>query len=127
MSNLTAPLKLTLYGIDNEIKRELTRSIIPFGILERALDLQEEFGNSGVNESTALDKSKVDLLTDFIVYIFDDQVSAEEIKRGASITDIFALYGQIFKMVSTVMPRNPTTALANQQADLTKVRQGRKK
>lgn len=129
MANLTTPLKLTLYGVDNEIKREVTRSIIPWGILEKALDLQEQFENIEFDKDqnpVGVNREQITQLTDFIVFMFDDTVQAEELKRGASLKDMFALYQQIFRMVSDIMPKNPTTALTNKQA-LTKVRQGRKR
>lgn len=125
MANL-APLRLTLYGANDEIKRELTRSIIPWGILERAIDLQEEFENVQMQDGTpvSISREQVDKLTDFVVFIFDDTVTRDELKRGASIADMLQLYQQIFRMVSQIMPRNPTTAPTEA---LKKVRQGSRK
>jgi hypothetical protein len=126
MSNIPAPLKLTLYGVDNEIKREITRSIVPWGILERALDIQEAFENveAGAENQPRLDRDQVKMLTDFIVFLFDDAVTPQEIERGASLPEMFGLYQQIFAMVAQVMPKNPTAALSA-QANLRKIRQGR--
>jgi hypothetical protein len=120
-----APLRLTLYGVDNEIKRELTRSIIPWGILERAIDLQEELENVQMQDGApvSISREQVDKLTDFVVFIFDDTVTREELKRGASVAHMLQLYQQIFRMVSQIMPRNPTTAPTEA---LKKVRRGRK-
>jgi len=130
MNNIVAPLSIKIYGVDNEIKREVTRSIIPWGILERALDLQAEFENLEFNEKGSpigVNKEQVGMLTDFVVFMFDDSVSAEELKRGASLADMFALYNQIFRMVGQIMPKNPTMALASQKANLQKVRQGKRR
>ena len=130
MSLLNAPLKLTLYGIDNEIKREVTRSIVPWGVLERAIDLQESLSELQLDDNgqpvvtdVQLFKSQIADLTDFVVFIFDDAITPEEIKRGASIKDMFALYQQIFLMVGQI--KNPTPALTPAQ-NLLKVRQGKK-
>ena len=124
-SNALAPLKIVIYGVDNEIKRTVTRSIVPWGILERALDIQEQFDSLGVSDAQPqLNREQIQTLTNFVVYVFDDQVTADELKRGASIQDMLALYNQIFKMVSQVMPKNPTTALTPAQ-NLQKVRQGK--
>ncbi len=123
-----APLKLTLYGVDNEIKREITRSIVPWGVLERALDIQdalESLDFDAQGNPLGIGREQVQLLTDFVVFVFDDTVTGEEIKRGASLTDMFALYRQIFAMVQQTMPKNPTAALASQKENLQKVRQGR--
>lgn len=129
MDPVVAPLRITLYGVDNEIKREVTRSIIPWGILERALDIQEQFedvelGADGLPKK--IDREQIQLLTDFVVFVFDDAVTRDELKRGASLADMFALYQQIFRMVGQIMPKNPTPALTPNQ-NLKMVRQGRKK
>lgn len=130
MSLLNAPLSLTLYGIDNEIKRQVTRSIVPWGVLERAIDLQESLSELQLDDQgqpvvtdVQLFRSQIVDLTDFVVFIFDDAITPEEIKRGASIKDMFALYQQIFVMVGQI--KNPTPALTPAQ-NLLKVRQGKK-
>jgi hypothetical protein len=126
--SLIAPLSIKLYGVDNEVKREVTRSIIPWGVLERALDIQEQFedvelGADGMPQK--INREQIQQLTDFVVFIFDDAVTRDELKRQASLADMFALYQQIFMMVGQIMPKNPTPALSPTQ-NLQKVRQGRK-
>lgn len=121
-------LKLTLYNADDSIHRELSRSIVPWGILERALDLQDAFASLETDESgqpVGVTREHVQELTDFVVFVFDDTVTREELKRKASIADMLALYQQIFAMVSQTMPKNPMMALAKQKASLQRVRQGR--
>jgi hypothetical protein len=128
-SNLVAPLTLTLYGVDDEVKRQVSRSIIPWGVLELAIDLQEEFENVAFNEAgdpQNITRDQVARLTDFIVFIFDNAVTADEVKSGASLADMFALYRQIFSRVSEIMQKNPTQALASQKQNLQKVRQGKR-
>lgn len=125
-----APLSIKLYGVDNEVKREVTRSIVPWGVLEKAIDLQEQFENVEVAPDgmpRRVTKEQVQQLTDFVVFIFDDTVTREELKRGASLGDMFALYNQVFQMVGQIMPKNPTTALTNPKTNLQKVRQGSRK
>jgi hypothetical protein len=130
MNTSTAPLKLTLYGVNDEIKREVTRSIIPWGILERAIDLQEtlsdiQFDDEGqpIVSDAAQFREQISELTDFVVFIFDDAVNVTEINRGASIKDMFAIYNQIFQMVAQI--KNPTKALTPAQ-NLQKVTSGGK-
>lgn len=132
MSNLPAPLGLTIYGMNEQgeevINKQLSRSHIPWGILEQALDIQEAFENVEVAEdgNPRLDRGQIDILTGFVVFMFDDAVTPDQLKRGASLLDMFNLYQQIFRMVAQVMPKNPTTALTPAQ-NLAKVRQGKKK
>lgn len=125
-----APLSIKLYGVDNEVKREVTRSIVPWGVLEKAIDLQEQFENVEVapdGTPRRVTKEQIQQLTDFVVFIFDDTVTREDLKRGASLGDMFALYNQVFQMVGQIMPKNPTSALTNPKTNLQKVRQGSRK
>jgi hypothetical protein len=124
-------LKLTLYGAGDEVKRELSRSIIPWGILERAIDIQESLSDLAIGEDgqpivSDAQRFRVQIqeLTDFVIFIFDDTVTSEELKRGASAQDMIALYRQIFTMVAKF--KNPTKALTPAQ-NLQVVTQGKSK
>lgn len=127
MTSVNAPLRITLYGVNDEIKKELTRSIVPWGILERAIDLQDVFQNIDTAALANVSRDQIEELTSFVTFIFDDQVTADELKRGASLEDMFTLYTQIFTMVSQVMQKNPMIAQATPEDNLMKVRQGRKR
>jgi len=123
------PLKLTLYKSNNEVDRELTRSFVPWGILERALDLQDMFEGLGVDKQGQLigiTREHVQALSDFVIFVFDDQVTSDELKRKAALPDMLALYRQIFAMVTQTMPQNPTTGQAKSKQDLQKVRRARR-
>lgn len=105
-------LTLPLYK-KNELVRELRQSILPWGILELAIELQEVFGEAETDDTGKLKPESMSLegiqkLTDFIIYIFEDDVTREELNRQASITDMFAVYAQIFTMVGQIMKANPT-------------------
>lgn len=109
-------LTLPLYK-KNELVKELRQSILPWGILELAIDLQEVFASAETDESGKLNPESMSLegiqkLTDFVIYIFEDEVTREELNRQASLQDMFAVYAQIFTMVGQVMKSNPTIAQA---------------
>ena len=108
------PYTLNLYK-KNGLLRELRQSILPWGILELAVDMQEEFEAIELDAEgkvTNVSREQIQKLTDFVVYIFDDDVTVEELNRGASIEDMFALYQQIFTSVSKIMAKNPTIGQA---------------
>lgn len=108
-------ITLTLYEGDDEAKRTLTRSFLPWGILELAIDLQEEFADVDTDESgavTNIRSEQIEKLTEFVVFIFGDKVSAEELKKGASIEDMFSVFKQVFAMVGGIMAKNPTIGQA---------------
>lgn len=108
-------ITLNLYNSENEVERTLSRSFLPWGILELAIDLQQDFESLETDENgkvVGIEKENIMKLTNFMVYVFGDQVSAEEIKKGASIEDMFSAYSQIFTMVSQIMKKNPTIGQA---------------
>lgn len=109
-------ITLTLYNENDEVTRELTRSFIPWGILEFAIDLQEEFAEIEVAEDGSpknIGREQIERLTDFVVFIFGDAVSPDELKKGASLVDMFSVFRQVFAMVSGIMKTNPTIAQAS--------------
>jgi len=123
------PLKLTLYKSNNEVDRELTRSFVPWGILERALDLQEQFEGLETDEQgqpIGITRDHVQALSDFVIFVFDDQVTGDELKRKAALPDMLALYRQIFAMVTQTMPQNPTMGQTKAKQDLQRVRRARR-
>lgn len=109
-------LTLPLYK-KNELVKELRQSILPWGILELAIDLQEVFANAETDEQGKLNPNSMSLegiqkLTDFVIYIFEDEVTRDELNRQASLQDMFAVYTQIFTMVGQIMKSNPTIGQA---------------
>ena len=108
-------IELKLYDENNEVIRTLTRSFIPWGILELALDIQDEFVNVKVAEDGTpqnIGRKQIERLTEFIIFIFGDSVSADELKKSASLVDMFSVFRQIFAMVSQMMEANPTVGQA---------------
>lgn len=133
MNDSLSPLKLTLYGANDEIKRELTRSIVPWGITERALDLLEnlegvKFDQKGIPVGLSREESRSVLtsIEDFVIFVFDDALTHDEIKRYASLPDVYALFWQVIKMAGNV---NPTIAppKIDPKLELKKVRQGNRR
>lgn len=109
-------LTLTLYK-KNEPVKELRQSILPWGILELAIDLQEVFASAETDEQGKLNPNSMSLegiqkLSDFVIYIFEDEVTRDELNRQASLQDMFAVYAQIFTMVGQIMKSNPTIGQA---------------
>lgn len=117
-------ITLNIYDENDEVVRTLNRSFIPWGILEFAIDMQEEFADVEVAEDGTpmnIGRAQIDRLTEFVVFVFGDAVSPEELKKGASLVDMFAVFRQVFAMVSGIMKENPTIGQAvNRRANLRK-------
>lgn len=108
-------ITLTLYEGDDEAKRTLTRSFLPWGILELAIDLQEEFADVEIAQDGAVNnirREQIEKLTDFVVFIFGDRATTDDLKKGASVEDMFSVFKQVFAMVGGIMAKNPTIGQA---------------
>jgi len=104
-------IKLTLYDENNEIKRELVRTFIPWGILEVALDLQDDFSNIETDKDGKpinIQREQIEKLTEFVMFLFGNSVTSEELNIGASLQDMFSTFRQVFVMVEQSMAANPT-------------------
>jgi len=121
---MSQSITLNLYNENDEIIRTLTRSFIPWGILEFAIDLQEDFADVEVASDGSpqnIGREQIEKLTDFVVFICGDAVSPDELKKGASLVDMFSVFRQVFAMVSGIMKTNPTIAQAsNRRTNLKK-------
>ena len=116
-------ITLTLYKGDDEEQRTLTRSFLPWGILEMAIELQDDLAGveTGEDGNLKISIDQVRRLTDLVVFIFGDKASAEELNNGASVQDMFSVFKQIFAMVSGIMSANPTIGqAANRRTNLKK-------
>lgn len=120
---MSEAITLTLYKGDDEEQRTLTRSFLPWGILEMAIELQEDLAGveTGEDGNLKISIDQVRRLTDLVVFIFGDKASAEELNNGASVQDMFSVFKQIFAMVSGIMSSNPTIGQAvNRKTNLKK-------
>lgn len=111
MSSQLPVIKLTLYDENNEIKRELVRTFIPWGILEVAIDLQDDFSSIETDKNGKpinIQREQIEKLTEFVMFLFGNSVTSEELNLGASLQDMFSTFRQVFVMVEQSMKTNPT-------------------
>ncbi len=121
--NMSDVITLTLYKGDDEEQRTLTRSFLPWGILEMAIELQDDLAGieTGEDGNLKISIEQVRRLTDLVVFIFGDKVSVDELNGGASVQDMFSVFKQIFAMVGGIMSSNPTIGqAANRKSNLRK-------
>lgn len=93
---MAAPIKLTIYNPEtHESEKELQTSLIPWGILKRAIKLAKSLGGlAGLDAANPmealarLDESAVDELTGLVADIFQGKVSLEELNRGTEIMEM---------------------------------------
>jgi len=97
------PIEITLYdGQDKPIKT-YTKSIVPWGILKKAIKLAKGLDIDNIDEDT------FDELSGFVVAAFGDQFSMTDLENGADISDMVAVLTMIINKAAALAPKaNPT-------------------
>ncbi len=96
------PITLTLYGPDNEVTKQVSRAIVPWGILKQALRLSKAVDFENADEDT------IDELTNFIVALFGGSVTGPEVEKGADLEEMIAVFQQVMGKAAAILPSNPT-------------------
>jgi hypothetical protein len=95
------PIELKLYDADDNVSKTLIRSVVPWGLMKKALRLGNTFNKINPED---MSESDLDELTAFIVAIFGDKVTMEEIEAGADTGDMMAVMNQIVAKAQGLMP-----------------------
>ena len=77
-----APISITLYDENDEVKGEYQRLIIPWNMLKRALKFRD-LDTENLEET-------FDELAGFVCELFGNRFTAEELGEGCDISEIFA-------------------------------------
>lgn len=83
------PLELKLYDEENEVIRTLTRAIVPWGLMKKAMALGELLEHEDDYENM------LDELTKFICLVFADKVTTQELDNCADAGDMLSIFQQI--------------------------------
>jgi hypothetical protein len=94
------PIKITLYGPNQEADREIVARFVPWGILKKAVALTKELD--------AANEVEVDAIADLVVQTFHGQLTAEELNAGADLGEMLAVLQSIVARASGMMQANPT-------------------
>lgn len=104
MAKQGAPVQLTLYDADDEPIKELSRLVVPWGILKRAVRLVKNLDVDNVSEED------LDVITALVVEVFGDKVTMEELEKHADIGDMLSVLTMIVAKAGLAMPAaNPQT------------------
>jgi len=91
---MAAPIKLTIYNDEHEAVKELQTSLVPWGILKRAIKLAKTFKADGSNPTemmASLDDESFDNLTGLVADLFHGKVTVEELTWGADAGEMAAV------------------------------------
>ena len=99
------PVELTLYDENDEISKELRRLIIPWGLLKKAVRLQESIDESNITDDD------IDSISDLVIEIFgEEKVTREELEKGADVGDLMAVLMSIVSRARGLVPNAPPPA-----------------
>jgi hypothetical protein len=96
------PISLKIYGTDNEVLKEITRPIIPWGILKKAAALAKNLDLENIDETD------IDGITGLVIEIFDGQVTLSELDKGADVGDMISIIRGIVSRAGALVKENPT-------------------
>ena len=98
------PIKLTIYNADDEPVKELSRLVVPWGILKRAVRMMDKMDVENPTEED------IDAISGLIVQIFGDKVTIEELDNGADMDDMISCLRQIIAKARGLVPNPPPPA-----------------
>ena len=91
-----APLQLTLYDPEtDEIVQDLSRVFVPTGLLTEVVGLFEDI-DLDHPEGLLKQKDKVEMLYPIVAEVFGNKISAEDVKRGTDLIEVFALVKAVY-------------------------------
>ncbi len=97
------PIEIVLYDSDDKPIKTYTKSIVPWGILKKAIKLAKGLDIDNMSEES------FDELTAFVVAAFGDRFSTKDLDDGADITDMITVLTMIMSKAEALMPKtNPT-------------------
>ncbi|OGO35672.1 MAG: hypothetical protein A2W35_05370 [Chloroflexi bacterium RBG_16_57_11] len=80
-----APIKLTLYGPNDEIAGEHSRSFVPWKLLKRAIHLSKSF------DAEEMSEEDLDSIAQLVVDFYGGQFSLEQLENGADAGEMMAV------------------------------------
>lgn len=97
------PISITLYDADDEVIQTYTRSVVPWGILKRAVKMAKRL-NVDMEDISNLNEEVIDELAGLVVIIFGDKFSIDDLDKGADISDMVAVIQQIVSKAGGLVP-----------------------
>jgi hypothetical protein len=100
-----APIKITLYDPEtDEIKKEYSRSFVPWRLLKRAISLSKNL--SDINEEN-ITPEDADAIASLVVDVFGDRFSVNELNDGADLGEMMTVLQAIIARAEGIVPNPP--------------------
>jgi hypothetical protein len=96
------PIKIMLYTSDGEVKQEYSCSLIPWGILKKAISLTQDI------DQTKIGAQDLDAIAQLVVDVFGKQFSLADLDAGADIGEMMSVLQSVVSRASGLVNANPT-------------------
>ncbi|MDD5367458.1 MAG: hypothetical protein PHQ40_00370 [Anaerolineaceae bacterium] len=100
------PITITLYDAEDAPIKTFTRSVVPWGILKRAIKMAKQLNTDALDPAN-LDEKILDELAGLVVTIFGDRFTIDDLDKGADVTDMIAVIEQIVNKAGGLVPNPP--------------------
>ena len=101
------PITITLYGANDEEKQTFSRTVIPWGILKKAITVSKTIDTENAG---SID---VDAIAGLVVEAFGNQFSIKDLDAGADVGEMISVLQNIVARASALVQANqvnPTMA-----------------
>lgn len=96
------PIKITLYSSSGEPMQEYSCSLIPWGILKKAIALTKGMDPENIGEQN------LDAIAQLVVDVFGKQFSIADLDTGADIGEMMSVLQAVVSRASVLVTPNPT-------------------
>jgi hypothetical protein len=102
------PIELDLYNSDNEKVKSLSRVVVPWGILKKAVRLGKKIFDVAPED---VSEENLDEMADLVVEIFgEEKVTRQELDKGADVGDMISVIETIVNRGHGLVPNAPPAA-----------------
>jgi hypothetical protein len=98
----STPITITLYEADDEIKKTYSRTVVPWGILKKAIALTKSLDTEKVRTE------EIDAIAGLVVETFSNQFSIQDLDAGADVNEMISVLQSIVTRASALVQANPT-------------------
>jgi hypothetical protein len=105
---MPVPVELTIYDSNYEPVKKLSRLVIPWGVLKKAVRMAKTISAKNPND---LGDDEMDAISDLIIHVFgEEKITRAELDAGVDIGDMVTTIQAIVARGQGLLPNAPPAA-----------------
>jgi hypothetical protein len=116
---MPVPIEITLYDANDEPIETYSRSVIPWGLLKKAVRMMAElnktekpakkkhFWEKDIPEKLA-EERQMEAISQFVVELFGNRFSVKDLEQGADVGEIMTVFQAVIARANATINANPT-------------------